>query len=318
MAKQKRTRSSPLLAGAARIAVGVIAALPLGLARALGTAFGVLCWLVPNSLRRVSRLNLDWCFPELPAAERRRLLRHSLLATGKFYAEGGALMRWPAEKLDRLVGDIEGGELLDHALAGGRGAVLLLPHLGNWELFNHYLMMRRHPFVALYRAPRVEELERFLVEARERHGCVMVPATAHGLRRLYRELEHGKLVLILPDQEPVRSSGAFAPFFGVPALTMTLVARLLRKFDAPALVGWALREGDGRFTFRFREAAADLGDADPLVAATALNREIEETVRTRPEQYLWSYKRFKSRPRDEEERLHRGDATGVKLYRRRP
>ena len=301
------------------MAIAAIAALPLGLARAAGVAFGVLCWLLPTRLRRFSRLNLSWCFPDLPAGERSRLLRRSLIETGRFYAEGGALMRWPAERLDRLVASTEGEELLDEALARGRGAVLLLPHLGNWELFNHHLMMRSRPFAALYRAPRVAELERFLVDARERHGCTMVPATAHGLRLLYRELGKGGLVLILPDQEPVRASGVFAPFFGVPALTMTLVARLLRKFGAPVLVGWALREADGRFTMHFRKASPELANEDPVAAATALNHEVEASVRERPEQYLWSYKRFKSRPPEEEHRLRvQGDPTGVKLYRRRP
>lgn len=318
MATQKKIRSSPLLGVVARLAIRALAALPIGLARGVGAACGRLCAAVPNRLRRITRLNLSWCFPELPADERRRLLRRSLIETFKFYSEAGALLCWPPVKLDRLIGATEGGELLDASLAGGKGAVLLLPHLGNWELFNHYLMSR-HPFSALYRPPRVAELERFLLAARERTGCTMVPATASGLRQLYRELEAGKLVLILPDQEPVRSSGVFAPFFGVSALTMILVARLLGRFGSPALVGWATRERDGRFTLHFREAGADLADPDPVAAATALNREVEECVRERPEQYLWSYKRFKSRPPEEEHRLRElGDATGVKLYRRRP
>ncbi len=318
MAKKKLSRSSPFLAGAARLAIGAIAALPIGLARGLGTGLGILCSILPNRLRRFTRLNLRWCFPDWPAEKHRRMVRRSLIETGKFYAEGGALLTWPAERLERLVGATDGAELLDQALAAGKGAVLLLPHLGNWELFNPYLMAR-HPFVALYRPPRVDELDSFLLAARQRTGCTMVPTTPRGLRQLYRELASGKLVLILPDQEPIRSSGVFAPFFGVPALTMTLVARLLRKFGSPALVGWATRESDGCFILHFRVASTALGDPDPAIAATALNREVERCVLERPEQYLWSYKRFKSRPEDEEHRLRvLGDPTGVKLYRRRP
>lgn len=315
MAGKKSIRSAPLLAAAVRLAVGAIALLPIGVARGLGALFGWSCSALPNRLRHITTLNLEWCFPDLPASERRRLARRSLIETGKFYTESGALLRWPAAGLDRLVGPTEGEELLDQALAGGKGAVLLLPHLGNWELFNHFLMSR-HPFAALYRPPRVRELDRFLRSARERTGCTMVPATASGLRQLYRELDAGKLVLVLPDQEPVRSSGVFAPFFGVPALTMTLVSRLLRRFGSPALVGWATRERDGRFAFHLRVGSSELADADPLTAATALNREVEKCVRERPEQYLWSYKRFKSRPPEEEHRLRvLGDPTGVKDYR---
>ncbi len=198
--------------------------------------------------------------------------------------------------------EVEHEELLDQALANGRGAILLLPHIGNWELFNNYLLPD-HPFLALYRPPRLTELDEPIRRSRQRTGAELVPTTSVGLRRLYRGLEAGKLILILPDQEPLKRHGVFAPFFGIDALTMTLVGRLVSRFDSPAIFGFAERRPDGFFRVRFRPAPDGLGVADKLAAATWLNRGIEECVRSCPEQYMWSYKRFKTRPPGEAEAL---------------
>ena len=102
--------------------------------------------------------------------------------------------------------------------------------------------------------------------------------------------------MILPDQEPLKKYGVTAPFFGVPALTMTLVSRILRRTGARALYVFAERRPAGRFRVRFLEAPDGLDDADETAAAERLNRGVEACVRLCPEQYLWSYKRFKTAP----------------------
>ncbi len=314
MAKRKISRSYPLLGALARGSVTVAARLPIGRAQALGAALGRLCWLLPNRYRRDTLTNLEWCFPDLPARQRRRLARESLIETGKNIGESGAIWRWPAADLSRLIEGTEGEDLLAGALAERRGLLLLLPHLGNWEMLNPFLIERRS-FAALYRPPRIAEMERALVEARQRTGCEMIAATPRGLRRLITALEEGKPILVLPDQEPLRRSGVWAPFFGVPALTMTLIARLLRRSPVPALFAWAERTSSGGFRVRFRDAPEGLDDPDPQRAAARLNLGVEACVRLCPEQYMWSYKRFKSRPPEEEAILrHGGDASRVHLY----
>ena len=314
MAVRKQTRSAPIQGALALAVLRLTAALPLALSRALGAAIGRLCLLLPNQFRRHTRWNVAWCLPELSASERRRLVRRSLIETGKTLGEGGAVYLWPVARLRALEAGVEGEAILDRAMAAGRGALLLVPHLGNWEMLNHFLM-ERYRFAALYRPPRIRELDRLLREARERTGCETIPATQKGLRRLYRALDDGRLVLILPDQEPIRSSGVFAPFFGVPAFTMTLVARIARRSGAATLFGWTERQEDGRFLYRFREAPAGVDDPDLVTAATRLNRGVEAAVRECPAQYAWSYPRFKSRPPDELEALATGrGAERVWLY----
>lgn len=287
--------SSPWVARLALAFLSAAAHLPIARMQACGRLLGSLCARLPNRQWAIANLNLEMCFPDLPAAARRLLVIRSLEETGKAALELPALWRWSVERLAELEGGVEGEELLNRELAAGRGTVLLAPHLGNWEFLNHFLM-QRFQLVCLYRPPRIAELESFVRGSRERTGCVMVPATTAGLRPLLKTLRAGRPVLILPDQEPLRSHGVHAPFFGVPALTMTLVTRMLRSTGAGALFVFAERRPSGKFRVRFREAPPGLTDADEVRAAAALNRGVEACVELCPEQYLWSYKRFLSAP----------------------
>ncbi len=286
-----------------RAFLGCGACLPISWARSLGRLLGGVCGRLPNELREVTSLNLELCFPELSADQRWRLVRHSLEETGKAALELGAMWRWPVERLEKLEAGVEGEELLTEAMAGDRGTILLAPHLGNWEFLNHFLM-RRAQLVCLYRPPRIAELDAFMLEARGRTGCISAPATRGGVRRVLRALRAGELVLILPDQEPLKSYGVSAPFFGVPALTMTLVSRILERTDATALYVFAERRPAGKFRVRFLKAPDGMADADKATAAARLNRGVEACVRLCPEQYLWSYKRFKTTPPGEPTPYH--------------
>ncbi len=264
-------------------------------ARSLGRFLGGVCSRFPNEPRDVTRLNLELCFPELAADERRQMTRRSLEETGKAIFELGNLWRGPVDRLEQLEEGVEGEELFTAAMASGRGTILLAPHLGNWEFLNHFLM-RRAQLVCLYRPPRIAELDAFLLEARGRTGCISAPATRGGVRRVLRALRSDELVLILPDQEPLKAFGVSAPFFGVPALTMTFVSRILQRTDAVVLSVFAERRPGGKFRVRFLEVPGGLTDTDEVAAAAALNHAVEPYVRLCPEQYLWSYKRFKTTP----------------------
>lgn len=295
MSERKFVASAPWIARLAVIFMALVSLLPITWARALGGLLGTLFGWLPGRQPAVTDLNLKLCFPDLPAAERRRLVRRSLRETGKMLVECAAVWRWPAARLARLEEGVVGRELLQRAMRRGRGVILLAPHLGNWEFLNHYLM-RQAPFVCLYRPPRIAELDGVLRRARQRTGCTLATASPAGLRPILRALRAGQLVMILPDQEPLKAHGVHAPFFGVPALTMTLVSRLLRQTGAEALYVFAQRRPGGRFRIRFLESPADLSDPDTARAAAHLNRGVEACVDLCREQYLWSYKRFSTAP----------------------
>ena len=148
---------------------------------------------------------------------------------------------------------------------------------------------------SLYRPPRWKELEALLNRGRSRSGAMLWPARPSGIRALFKALKAGEAVGVLPDQSPP-SEGVFAPFFGRDAKTMTLFGKLAGRTGVPVVIGWAerLEQGAG-YRLHWRRVTEPVGDADPAVAAAALNREIEEVVREKPEQYLWTYTRFAKR-----------------------
>jgi KDO2-lipid IV(A) lauroyltransferase len=156
---------------------------------------------------------------------------------------------------------------------------------------------RRFPVTTLYRPPRVRELDAFIRAARERTGATLVPTDAGGVRALYRALAQGEVVAVLPDQDPGRGGGVFAPFFGQPAWTMALLSRLATRSGAPVFFGFARRlpRGDG-YRLEFLPALAATTSVELTESAAAVNAAVEVCVRRVPAQYQWSYKRFKTRP----------------------
>ncbi len=288
----RRAVRAPLL----RLALHGAGYLSLPRAHALGAALGRALYRRPNELRRVAEVNLRLAFPHWEAARRERLLQAALEETGKAMLELGALWQWRRERCLALVREQQGVDLLRQARAVGRGVVLVTPHFGAWEMVGLYLSAHI-PLTALYRPPRIEQLDARVRRARERFGARLVPTDASGVRALYQALRGGEVVGILPDQDPGRQGSVFAPFFGRPAATMTLLPRLLAKTGAQPLLAYALRLPQGRgYRLVLRPLPERLAAPDPAQAACALNAAIEALVRRHPEQYLWGYRRFRTRP----------------------
>jgi KDO2-lipid IV(A) lauroyltransferase len=279
-----------------RVALRQLARLSLPSIHRLATAAGWVSAALPSRLKDTAQTNLSWCFPAMTAGERRQLLRGTLIETAKTFAETGALWFWDTDRVLALVREVSGEQLVRQALARGQGVILAAPHLGAWELAGLYCSSR-FPLTSLYRPPRIAGLDVLMREHRERMGARLVPTTAHGIRALYRALQRAEAIGILPDQDPGREGGVFAPFFGIATHTMTLVSRLAHKSGAAVLIVYAERLGGGAgYHLHFHTAPAGIADSDPMRAAAALNQGIEQCVRTIPQQYLWTYKRFKTRP----------------------
>ncbi|MCC8999267.1 MAG: lysophospholipid acyltransferase family protein [Candidatus Contendobacter sp.] len=275
------------------------ALLPLPWAHAIGaTLSGPLGWF-PNDLRRIADRNLTLAFPELPAADRKRLLRRNLRETGKLMLELGPLWLWRGDRVLGLVqGSVTGEEALTTAVRQRQGAILLTPHLGAWEMAGLYYSSR-YPLTILYRPSRLG-LDELSLYGRGRLGGAVVATDASGVRALLTALRKGEVLGILPDQDPGSvedSSGIFAPFFGITANTMTLVSRLALKTGAPVFLTWAERLPLGRgFALHLRLLPEVTSAASLEASVAAMNLGVEGAVRTLPEQYLWAYKRFKTRP----------------------
>lgn len=273
----------------------LLGGLPWPVLRWLGALLGHTVRLLGLREARVARRSIALCLPQLDDDGQERLCRQNLVATGQTLTE--TLRLWTRQAADnlRLVRETEGVELLDAALERGEGVIIAAPHLGNWELLNQWLATRS-PLAIVYRPPRHAWADTLIRRARAQPGVTQVRAEAAGVRTLFRTLQGGGMIGILPDQQPKRGDGEFAPFFGIPALTMTLLPRLAQRSGATVLMAFAERLADGGFRIHILPAPAALSDPDPARATAALNAAVEQCILLAPAQYQWSYKRFTIRP----------------------
>ena len=280
------------------LSAAALGRLPWAWLRALG---GAIAWIWRRSGARESEVaarNLELAYPDLPPRQREDLRRAVLRTTACQALETLHLWTHPHARNLGLLRHEDGADLFDAAVASGRGVIVAAPHYGNWELLNQWLAART-PLAILYRAPESAVGEAFLRRVRADAGdrVTQVRAEGPGIRQLFKTLKAGGVVGILPDQQPKAGDGVFAPFFGVQALTMTLLGRLAERSGATVLFGYCERIGAGPgFALRFEPAPDTIGSADPAAAAGTLNAMVERIARRDPAQYQWTYKRYKARP----------------------
>ena len=278
----------------------------------------LIAWL---SRRRLATLQawgawLGWLVYCLSPSYRRRLREHVALAglglavrreavveTGRMVAELPWLWLRPVGKPLGPLLQWQGDGLIDAALDGGKGLVLLTPHLGCFEVCAQAIVERfghRSRLTAMYRPAHQRWLRQLEETARARPGLATVPAALAGVRQMIRALRRGEAVGVLPDQVPPEGMGVWAPFYGRPAYTMTLAARLVQQTGAALLLIWAERLPSGQGyrvhvsppTQPLPSEAAD-EQALQLRCAAAVNHEMQGLIGQRPGQYLWSYHRYK-------------------------
>jgi len=264
-----------------------------------GRFIGWLMWKLPNRSREVARINLSRCFPELEAAERERLLGQSLQQIGMAFTESACAWIWPADKTLRLVKEVQGLEVLEQALASGKGVVGITSHLGNWEVLNHFYCAQCKPII-FYRPPKLKAVDDLLQRQRVQLGNKVAPSTREGIISVIKEVRKGGAVGIPADPEPSEGAGVFVPFLGTQALTSKFVPGMLTGGKAVGVFLHALRLDDGSGYKVILEAAPPaMYDEDVEVAVAAMSGVIERYVRNWPSQYMWTMKRFKKRPAGE-------------------
>jgi Kdo2-lipid IVA lauroyltransferase/acyltransferase len=265
---------------------------PLAWLHVLGSALGWLTWALSPSYRR--RLNANAALAGLNPAQRRR----SIAEAGRLVAE----VPWiwfmpPGQRLDGRV-SWHGAELIEDALAAGRGLLLLTPHLGSFEVAARAAAERFHkPITVLYRPARQAALRELEETARARPNMATAPASLAGVRQMLRALKRGEMVGLLPDQVPPAGQGVWAPFFDKPAYTMTLAARLVQQTGAAVGLAWCERlPGGAGYSIHVVPLDRPLPEdpTDDVGAATVINASMERAIRALPSQYLWGYNRYKS------------------------
>ena len=272
-----------------------LATLPWPLLSAVGAGLGVLAYAVAVRPRRIARINIGLCFPELSARERERLVRRHFVAIGRSAFTTARLWWASDEEFRRRVRIVERASY-DDALAQDRNIIFLAPHFLGLEM-GGLRVSSEQPCISMYRAP-TGVLAHVLLRRRSRFGALLWRHDAP-LRSLVREVCDHKPFYYLPDLDPGGAQAVSAPFFGVPTPTLTALARIARLADAVVLPCYTRKlPGVGGFEVTIGPALTPFPTDDALADAARMNAAIEEGVRMMPEQYLWTYKRFKRVRRD--------------------
>ncbi len=267
----------------------LIARLPLGLLQRFGVLAGWLTYLLSPTYRRRLRANLDHALGPDEAA---RVWRRAVGETGKQALEMPWMLLRPQADLVARIVRTSGWEHVEAAEAAGGGILFITPHLGCFEITAQFFSTHR-PITVLYRAPKKAVLQPFINAGRSRGDMHLAPADLSGVRRLIKALRAGEAVGMLPDQVPGAGEGAWLPFFGRPAYTMTLAARLSEVPGVSTIFAWAERLPGGQgFHLHLRPPLTPL-DGNTETRAAAINREMEAQIRENPAQYLWGYNRYK-------------------------
>jgi KDO2-lipid IV(A) lauroyltransferase len=268
--------------------------LPYRVVAMLGCGVGNLYYLLSAKRRCVARTNIALCFPEWTVQARQTCLREHFRHWGRASLSVGIAWWGSPTRLRRLV-CFRGREHYDQALAEGRRVMLLAPHFVGLEMAGALLSMERH-MVSMYKGPKNALFDWAMRRARARFDLIMIERST-GIRAILRYMQTGRPFYYLPDQDPGEASFEFVPFFGVQTATITAMSRIADMAKAVVIPCFIrqLPAGQG-YEICFKPELEGFPSGDLVCDVTRMNEEIEKGVRTMPEQYMWTYKRFKTRP----------------------
>ncbi len=271
----------------------LVARLPLKLQWWLGRRLGDLAYRVATRRRRITRVNIDLCFPELSDQKREDLVRQTFRANGIGVMELGlAWFRNPVSFLP--VTAVHGLENLNAALARGRGVLLLGAHYSTLDLGGS-LVTEYIEADVMQRDHNNPLMNAVMTRARERrYGKAL---DSKDLRGLLRRLKNNRVIWYATDQDYGRKDIVFAPFFGVPTGSITATSRIADRSGC-AVVPFShfRREREPGYDIYFHPPLENFPSGDDLADATLVNKTIENEIRKHPDQYLWMHRRFKTRP----------------------
>ncbi len=269
-----------------KLSLAVIAVLPLFLAQAIGAVLGVLAYVGSQQYRSLFR-------PQYETAVKSRhfplQIWRAVAASGQLFSDSLWIWRNPKKALELV--EVQNWDLVEVAIKEGHGLVMLTPHLGGFEIIPRVLA-QHFPATILYRPSRQEWLNEIVEAGRAYPNMHFVPTNLNGVRQMTRALTRGEAIGILPDQVPSGGEGVWAPFFGRPAYTTPLPARLANRNDTPVVMFTAKRKNLGKGWLMQAKRLEPLSE-DSTIAATEINIAIENAILVAPNQFIWAYNRYK-------------------------
>lgn len=269
--------------------------LPLSILAPIGSGLGLVLYGVLRKRRRVVAVNLGLCFPDWSEARRRRLARQHFRVLGRSVLERSLLWWASPERLRRLI-HVEGMERVKAMLATGQPVIFLTPHFVGLDAGGSRISLDLD-VVSIYAPQRNKVIDRWLHHGRSRFGDQLLLARNESPRSTVKAMKAGRPFYYLPDMDQRGRNSVFAPFFGVPASTITGLSRFAKMAGA-VVVPFATRMLPGGQGYRVElgEPWGDFPTEDVEADVTRMNAAIERIVLTMPEQYYWVHKRFKTRP----------------------
>jgi len=269
-----------------------LALLPLPTIHKLGTTLGNILYLLMPQAKTVITENLTQSGLVPQGTELKSLIKLNMAEAGKSLLESLALWQKDEQELLSWVKPCADWHVVEEAIAKKKGIIFLTPHMGCFEITSIFYGAH-HPITVLYRRPKLHWLHALTVAGRTRRQVKLAPANLQGVRNLIQALKRGEAVGILPDQVPGRGEGEWAPFFGKPAYTMTLVGKLAEKTGATVIMVFGERLSNGK---GFQVHMTKLEDG-AVTTPALLNQAIEQQVSKNITQYLWQYPRYRVRNR---------------------
>jgi KDO2-lipid IV(A) lauroyltransferase len=265
----------------------------------LGGALGRIAWDVLRYRREVALENLAEAIrTDAVREERERIARMAAENLGRTLAEFIRFARLPAQRVRELA-PLVGSEHFDRAREVGRGALLVSGHFGNWELLGSTIAAHGYPVDVFTGRQTNPHVDAFAKRLRRSRDLGVIPGDAASPRRILRSLRAGRFVAFLFDQD-ARSRGIFVDFLGRPASTPRAPARLALRAGCPLIFGVLVREGPGSYRAHVGPSLhpdPTAERADEILRLTrGMTRELESWVRRHPDHYLWTHRRWKTRP----------------------
>lgn len=263
--------------------------LPLIALQQVGALLGWLGWKIPSAYQRRAARNMAFAYPNATPTMHKRAMQE----LARMFLELPYL--WSPRNATHLKNLIlcDEWQLIDDTVAQGRGLILISPHIGCFEMLGP-VYSERHPATVIYREPRMKWLGALINRIRISPQLTLVPATHKGVKGLVRALMRGHTIGFLPDQVPADGDGVYAPFFGQPAYTITLVQRMQSLRQTPIFtVGLERLDHAQGYRLHVIPMTSPLSE-DPVKAATEMNSALEAMIRRMPCQYLWGYNRYKT------------------------
>ncbi len=285
-----------------RLVTGVLGTLPLAVAMQLAAVVAALVIRIAWPIRRIGLTNLAIAFPEKSAAERYAILVASYRNLGRMIAECAhlaALTPANVRATVRIDDDrIWTGEILPHLER--QGILVLTGHFGNWELFAYAYGLYGHPVSLVHQTIKNPLVDGYVERLRSGGGTRLF-RKQEAARAVLRALKERAIVVLPLDQNQSRRAGVFVDFFGLPANTSEGLARIALRTDAPIFPVFLVRDGVSarhRIVFLPRVEIASMADRD--LAARELTQRctavLESMIRTHPDHWLWTHKRWRTRP----------------------